>query len=379
MTGPCDEPRAAYIHVPFCRHRCGYCDFPLIAGRDDLVDDYLRALEIELQTLESAREVDTLFFGGGTPTHLPAESLRQLLELTTRWFPLADRYELSVEANPLDLTCERVGVLRAAGVNRVSLGAQSFDAAALRVLERDHAPDDVREVIERLQAVGLDNIALDLIFAVPDQSLADWERTLQDVVALDIPHVSTYGLTWEKGTSFWKRRAAGDLQPLDDETERSMYAAGLDRLPAAGLAQYEISNFARPGFRCRHNEVYWRGATYFGFGPGAARYVEGVRATNHRSVTTWLKRVLAGDSGIDQSEKLDGEQRARELIMLSLRRTAGIDVRDFQQRTGFSLAALAGEALDRFLRNGLLEETGGHVRLTREGLFLADTVTAEFL
>ncbi len=379
MTGPFDEPRAAYIHVPFCRHRCGYCDFPLIAGRDDLIDDYLRALDLELRTLDTPREVDTLFFGGGTPTHLPADRLRQLLDLVKHWFPLAEGYELSVEANPLDLTPERIGVLREAGVNRVSLGAQSFDASALRVLERDHAPADIHDVVTRLREGGLTNVAIDLIFAVPGQSLSEWERTLNTVIALGVPHVSTYGLTWEKGTSFWKRRAIGDLKPLDDETERTMYAVAMDRLPAAGLEQYEISNFARPGYHCRHNEVYWRGETYFGFGPGAARYVDGVRSTDHRSVTTWLQRVLAGKSGVDQSEQLDAEQRARELIMLGLRRTTGIDVRDFAQRTGCDLRTLTGDALDRFVSDGLLEETASHVRLTRTGRFLADTVIAEFL
>jgi len=374
-----DPPQAAYLHVPFCRHRCGYCDFPLITGRDELIDDYLRAIEQELQSLREPQEVDTLFFGGGTPTHLPPEKLEHLLRLACQWLPLANGSEFSVEANPLDLDPDRIGVLREAGVNRISLGAQSFDAGALAMLERDHAPADIGEVVERLRSHELTNIALDLIFAVPGQSRENWQNTLAAATKLGVRHVSAYGLTYEKGTAFWSRRSAGTLRPVADDLEREMYADAMDILPAVGLRQYEISNYARPGFECRHNLVYWAGRSYYAFGPGAARYVDGVRSTNHRSVTTWLKRVLAGDSPVADSEALDPEDRAREQIMLGLRMTSGIELASFQQQTGFDLHELGGVPLQRFLDQGLLEEVDGHVRLTREGRFLADTVTSELL
>jgi oxygen-independent coproporphyrinogen III oxidase len=365
--------------VPFCRHRCGYCDFPLITGRDELIGDYLQAIALELQSLEVPREVDTLFFGGGTPTHLPPAQLRQLLHVAREWLPLAEECEFSVEANPRDLDADRIGVLLEAGVNRLSLGVQSFGNSQLAMLERDHQAEEIAPLLEVLRVAGIDNTSLDLIFGVPGQSLEDWEQTLCHASRCAVRHVSAYGLTYEKGTSFWQRRERGTLRPIEEERERQMYALAMDLLPAAGFQQYEISNYAVPGYECRHNLVYWRGESYFAFGPGAARYVEGVRSTNHRSVTSWLKRVLAGESPVAETETLDDEGRARELIMLGLRMTAGIDIAAFEQRTGFDLHALCGPALPRFFEDGLLEESAGHLRLTREGRFLADTVTSEFL
>jgi oxygen-independent coproporphyrinogen-3 oxidase len=372
------EPRSAYIHVPFCVHRCGYCDFTLVAGRDDLIDAYLEALAIELDRLERPREVDTLFFGGGTPTHLPASQLARLLALTRRWFPPAPGAEICVEANPAGLDDAKVAVLADAGVNRVSLGVQSFDTQMLELLERDHRGADVSAVIARLRP-AIPNIGLDLIFGVPGQTVELWQLTLAAALALEPTHVSTYGLTFEKGTAFQSRLDKGLLNKCDEELERAMYAVAMDELPRAGLEQYELSNFARLGFRCRHNEVYWAGRPFFGFGPGAARYAGGRRELNHRSVTTWINRVLAGHSPIADAEELSPEGRARELVMLNLRRCAGLPLAEFHEQTGFDFRELAGDTLPGHLRQGLLEEQDGHVRLTREGRFLADTVFSEYV
>ncbi|MEX0718904.1 MAG: radical SAM family heme chaperone HemW [Planctomycetaceae bacterium] len=400
MSVPPSEPRAAYVHVPFCAHRCGYCDFTLVAGRDDLIDDYLRAMELELGRLDAdalpeparsngqgtrermvasrRRPLDTLFIGGGTPTHLAPPQLGRLLDLLHRRFELAPGCEFSVEANPAGLNDEHVRVLADGGVNRISLGAQSFDSAVLATLERDHRGEDVRRAVERVRA-RIDNISLDLIFGVPGQDLASWDATLDQALALEPRHVSTYGLTFEKGTRFWSRRSRGELHTLPDETERSMYAHAMDRLAAAGFEQYEISNFALPGHRCRHNEVYWKGEEYYGFGPGAARYLNGRRETNHRSVTTWLKRVFAGEDPIADAEELSPEDKARESIVLGLRRAAGIERDEFRHRTGFDLDDLAAEPIARHCLSGLLDVDDHHVRLTREGRFLADAVIVDFL
>jgi oxygen-independent coproporphyrinogen-3 oxidase len=371
-------PRAAYIHVPFCAHRCGYCDFTLIARRDDLIDDYLRALEIDLDRLEQRPVIDTLFFGGGTPTHLSAEQLGRLMEIVLGHFQLADGYEFSVEANPAALGDDKIAALAAAGVNRVSLGAQSFDAEVLTLLERDHSRSDIVSAVERLlQSIG--NVSVDLIFGVPGQSLSNWKKSLTQAIDLQPTHVSTYGLTFEKGTQFWNRRNKGELRQAGEELERSMYAAAMDQLSAAGYVQYEISNFARPGFVCRHNEVYWRGLQFFGFGPGAARYIDGIRKINHRSVSTWLKRVFAGDSPISEIDELSAEDSARELLVLSLRRCEGVSKQEFQQQTGFDVDRLARKTIDCYTGCGLLEETDTHIRLTREGRFVADTVFVDLL
>lgn len=372
------SPEAAYIHVPFCVHRCGYCDFTLVAGRDDLIEAYLDALEIELSLLETPRNVHTLFVGGGTPTHLPPRALGQLMQIIRRWFHLAADGEFSVEANPAGLDDARVDVLADAGVNRVSLGAQAFDADVLRTLERDHTPDEIGAAVSCVRR-RIDNVSIDLIFGVPGQRLETWRDTLRAAVALDPRHVSTYGLTYEKGAQFWSRREKGELVPVAEESERSMYAAAMDDLADAGIQQYELSNFARPEFRCRHNEVYWSGGTYYAAGPGAARHIDGRRETNHRSTTTWLKRVLAGESPVGETETLSREERAREVLVLGLRRNDGVASSDFRRDTGFDVEDLAGDAIRKHVDNGLLERTQTAIRLTREGRFVADTVVVDML
>jgi oxygen-independent coproporphyrinogen-3 oxidase len=375
------QPRSAYIHVPFCRHRCGYCNFTLLAGRDDLIGDYLRALSIELSWLGSPQAVETLFLGGGTPTHLPPPQLAQLLSLVQSWFPPADaptELEFSVEANPIDLDEARTKLLAAAGVTRVSLGVQSFDNRKLAVLERDHR----RHQIERAFAAARGfarSVSIDLIFAAPGESLDDWRRDLESALKLSPDHISTYGLTFEKGTSFWKRRQRGQLRQAEEDLEARMYEVAIDTLTGAGYEHYEISNFARPGHCCRHNEVYWTGESYCAAGPGAAQYVGGRRETNHASTTTYIRRVLAGRSPVADSEELSAEDRARERLVFGLRRLEGIPLAHFACQTGFRAESLGGEALVRFVSQGLLERTATHLRLTRRGLLVSDALWPEFL
>jgi len=372
-------PRAAYIHVPFCVHRCGYCDFTVIAGKDHLIPAYLEALERELTALEQPREVETLFLGGGTPTHLPPRHLSRLLQLLRRWFVLAPNAEFSVEANPADLDEARIQVLAEGSVNRVSLGVQAFDDQTLSILERDHHSDEICQTYARLRR-HIQNISLDLIFGVPGQSVGTWKETLRAAVDLRPTHLSTYGLTYEKGTRFWARRSKGELVPPGDDLEHEMYGWTMDELPRRGYEQYEISSFAQPGFRCRHNQVYWSGLPYFGFGPGAARYINGRRESNHRSVTTWIQRIQQGLSAVGDSEELTAEDRARERLVLGLRRCDGLDRIEFFKQTGFQIDSLAGVALTRHLKSGMLEETdAGMIRLTKSGRFVADSIIVDFL
>jgi oxygen-independent coproporphyrinogen-3 oxidase len=376
---PCDDrPRAAYIHVPFCAHRCGYCNFTLLAGRDDLVERYLDALAAELAGLGRPHVVDTLFFGGGTPTYLPPAALERLFDLVARSFTLAAGGEFSVEANPIDITPALVRLLASRGVTRLSLGAQSFDAAKLKLLERDHSPAIIRQACD-LAAAALPDISLDLIFGCPEESPSVWQADLDAAIAISPRHVSTYGLTFERGTAFWSRLAKGSLRRADEEQERTMLAMAIDSLAAAGYEHYEVSNFARPGHRCRHNENYWAGGGYFAAGPGAARYIDGRREMNHRSTTTYIKRVLNGQSPVAESEALGPEDRAREMLVFGLRRMAGVERAAFAARTGYSVDALAGGALGRFVATGLLADDGRRVRLTREGLFVSDALWPHFL
>lgn len=380
-TPPLDEPTSAYVHIPFCARRCGYCNFTVVAGRDDLQASYLDALERELSQLERPRPVKTLFVGGGTPTQLQPEHLVQLLELLAKWHPrIADEeYEYTFEANPIHVDERLARTLRDGGVTRLSLGGQSFRPETLRLLERDHDPDQVRRAAEAAAGAGLAT-SLDLIFGVPGTTLDDWEADLAAALALPLDHISTYGLTFEKGTTFWGRRLKGALESLDEETERAMYAHGIDRLTAAGFEHYEVSNFARPSKRCRHNEVYWAGAPYFAAGAGAARYIHGRRETNHRSTTTYIRKMLAGESPVDFHEELAPEDRAREAGVLALRRREGLHTPTFASRFGFDLELLWADALPRLQEWGLLEWTAPdapasrRLRLTRDGLMISDSI-----
>ncbi len=376
-------PRSAYVHVPFCQHRCGYCNFTLVAGRDDLITAYLDAIERELATVDGPAEVDTLYFGGGTPTHLPPAALERLLDSVLGTFPLtgnaaASSAEVTVEANPADLDAARMRVLATYGVNRISLGAQSFNPTKLQTLERNHVAGDIAAAVQLARSANC-QVAIDLIFAAPGETMSDWLADLDAAIALEPEHISTYGLTFEHGTSFWTRREKQDLIEVDEEPQRDMYLAAIDRLTAAGFEHYEVSNFARPGHRSRHNQVYWTGAAYHAIGPGAARYLRGRRETNHRSTTTYIRRMLAGESPVAESEQLTGEDAARERLIFALRRLEGIDTKEFAAETGYDVDALVPGKLESHLAAGRLSREGTRLRLTREGLLVSDAIWTDFL
>jgi oxygen-independent coproporphyrinogen-3 oxidase len=373
-------PRAAYVHVPFCAHKCGYCDFASLAGMDHLADRYLSALEREMaMTLGGPQEVDTIFVGGGTPTRLDAGQLERLTRIIRRYLVPASGAEWTVEANPGTLDERKADILAEAGVDRISLGAQSFRPDSLRVLERHHG----REEVERAVAIVGERFprwSLDLIFGVPGSSVTDWERDLEIALGFGPSHLSCYGLVFEKGTPLWKQRERGEVKPVAEEIERSMYEATIDRLGECWLSMYEISNFARPGHESRHNLVYWANEAYFGFGVGAARYLRGVRSVNTRELPAYLRRIEAGEPATGPSEDLTPEERARETAVLMLRRTAlGLDRADFLRRTGFAIDDLAGPAIERYRARGYLVDDGSRLRLSREGVFVADQVLAAFL
>ncbi len=375
-------PRALYVHVPFCLHHCGYCDFTLVADRDQLIPEYLAALarefKHELAGLQGRVGVDTVFVGGGTPTHLSPKELTTLFELIRTDSDLEARGEFSVEANPDGLDDERLAVLKFYGVNRLSLGVQSFDDSVLRTLERRHSALEACEAVRRA-AEFIPNVSLDLIFGVPGQTPESWRETLAVAVSLPVRHISTYGLTYEQGTPFFRQERAGQLRRAPDELERQMYLDAIEILSAHGFGHYEVSNFAKPGFQCRHNRVYWNADEYLAFGPGAARYIGGVRSVNSRSVVRWLHSWRKGLPCLEDSEQLLPEERSREAIMLALRMIEGLNVPAFEIRFGVSLEQLAGAAIERHQAAGLLEFHGEHLRLTRRGLLIADTVVADFL
>jgi oxygen-independent coproporphyrinogen-3 oxidase len=370
--------RHGYVHVPFCRHRCGYCDFTLVAGREDLVGRYFSAIELELSRVATPLALDTLYLGGGTPSHLGPDGLRRLFGILRARLAPAAGCEVTVEANPLDVTDEFVAAAADCGVTRVSLGGQSLDASTLRALDRDHAPGDVVAAVERLRARRI-VVNLDLMIAAPGQSLADVDRDLDAALRLSCDHVSVYCLTWEKGTAFESQRRKGLMKPVDEGVERAMFERVIERLEGSGYEHYEVSNFAQPGYRCRHNEAYWDCRPWEAFGPGAARFDGRTRTTNHRSVTAWIDGVLAGRDVTGDRDAMTDEEAARERIVVGLRRRDGVDRRTFREVSGFDLDTLAGHAIARWVASGLAADDGRRLRLTREGLLVSDGLWGDVL
>jgi len=321
----------------------------------------------------------TVFYGGGTPNaYAPADLVRVLALLRAR-FGVPDGAEISTEVNPDRELTVGFDVLRAGGFNRLSIGAQSFEAAELHVLGRQHSGDDVNETVRRARAAGFGNVNVDLMFGVPGQTAASWGRSLDAVIALGIEHVSTYGLTIEEGTPYARWQAREPAAFADDEREARLYALAIEKLTAAGFEHYEISNFARPGFRCEHNANYWRNGAYLGLGVGSASYLGGVRSTHTRDRAAYEAAALAGEAIPGDSEELTGDARTGEAIMLALRTSEGVDAGTFRERYGVDVFTHYAPTIADYAAAGLLVADDRSVRLTARGRFLANDVCGAFL
>jgi oxygen-independent coproporphyrinogen-3 oxidase len=356
--------RHLYVHLPFCAHRCGYCDFVTLVGRREghaaYVDALLAELELERQLL--AEQVETVFLGGGTPTFTEPAALAKLLAS----LPPAD--EVTVEANPETVTPELAVLLREGGVTRVSLGAQSFQPRLLEVLERRARPEDVRRAFYHLRDACFDNISLDLIYGVPGQSSSDLERDIGEALALDPEHLSCYELEAKPGTRF--THAWGDELARQSEAMEGYFELVVEQLTSAGYRWYETANFCRDGRQARHNLGYWLGRDYLGLGIGAVSTVGGLRWRNVPKLGSYLEALTDGQRPPREVEELDELTRRRERLMLGLRLDEAVPL-------GEVAAALDVRALDRLEGLGLVERRGGGLSLTRRGRFLGGGVTAE--
>ena len=381
------NPFSVYVHVPYCVRKCPYCDFNVHVVRSIPEERYVAALLSEIDeraTHETwrGRNVATVFFGGGTPSLFRAETYARLLSRLDARFGVAADAEIAWEANPEDLVAPAtdLAALRATGVTRISLGAQSFDDSVLRMLGRMHQAADIERAVTGAREAGFDDIGIDLIFAVPGQSLDRWRSDLERAIALRPSHVSTYGLTYEEGTSLTRRRAAGRVVPADEDLERAMYETAIATLTAAGFRHYEISNFARAGYESRHNLTYWSWCDYLGIGSGAHGFVRhdpvrtgswGLRYENLRAPEEYMRQAPRTEA---RNERLDRRMAMEEFILLGLRRREGFEERVFEQLFGLALAEIA-PALQQLVAAGLLSRGCGRISLTPEGLQLADTVT----
>lgn len=367
-----------YVHIPFCETKCPYCDFNSFAvqGRD--VDGYLAALSEELDRRPPPPDPPTLFIGGGTPTVPRPEQIdRYLGDLLHRLRPDPAR-EFTVEANPGSLTAEKVAVLAAHGVNRVSLGAQSFLDRHLKTLGRVHSAAQIEEAFRLVRDGGIDNVNLDLIFAVPGLDLRDWLYTLDCAVALQPEHLSCYALIFEPGTEFHARRQRGLMHALDEEDELRMFRFTERRLRHAGWQRYEISAFARPGKQCRHNLGYWRNEPYAGYGAGAFSYLDGERCGNERHLERYARAVHERGDAFVSHERLEGSRAAAETIFLGLRTRYGVRLDSVGERHGIDAQREFAPVVTRLREQGLLRR-GEPLRMTRRGWRVADTVSSAFL
>lgn len=368
-----------YIHVPFCETKCGYCDFFSVAVKDRktiaLVERLIRELELRLPG--DHPEITTIFVGGGTPTILPVDELASLLSAVSRMVPPDAITEYTVEANPATVDDAKTIQLIEGGVTRISLGAQSFSPQELVVLERIHSPDDIRPSVETIRRHAPLPINLDLIFGIPGQSLVSWGESLRRTIELAPEHIACYGLTYEPNTRLTAIRNTGRLTPCDEYLEADMYLMMVETLAAAGYQQYEISNFAQPGFACLHNLGYWRNRPYVGVGPSAAGCINGRRYKNIADVNGYIRAMDDRGCAEAESEIIDQDMLILEMLMMQLRLVEGLSFEEFRSRTGCDPPALFNSELTRFRKLGLIAVSDTHVALTPQGRLVANAVIAD--
>ena len=371
------KPTSAYVHIPFCTQICYYCDFSKVFIKNQPVDSYLEHLIEEYDSYD-IQKLRTLYIGGGTPTALSAPQLAFLLEKLTDKLDLSYLEELTIEANPGDLDEEKIAVLKDSPVNRVSLGVQTFNDRMLKQIGRSHSEKDIYENIANLKKAGFDNISIDLIYALPKQTMDDVKTNVAKAIALDIPHMSLYSLILENHTVFMNRMRRGKLPLPKEDLEAEMFEYIIAELEKAGFEHYEISNFSKPGFESRHNLMYWDNAEYYGIGAGASGYVDGVRYKNHGPIRHYLQAVEAGNARV-QEEVLTLKEKMEEEMFLGLRKKSGVSKKRFEEKFGLSFEDQYGTVVSELTEQGLLVPDKDIVRMTKKGLFLGDTVAEKFI
>lgn len=381
------KPLSVYVHVPFCTVKCGYCDFNAYAGMDSLKTSYGQALVAEIGAWRHAfdgREVNTIGFGGGTPGEMQPGAIAAVIESVRRQTSLAADAEISLEANPGTTSLEYLQALQAAGVNRISFGAQSFDAAELVFLDRIHSPQAIGAAVRLARLAGIESVGLDLIYGLPGQQLASWLRSVEAAIDVASDHLACYALTIEDGTPLAERVNRGEVVPLDPDSVADMYEMASDRLSAVGFRQYEISNWARPGHESRHNQVYWTDGDYLGVGAGAHGFVAGERYENMAHPRAYTATALplrasgARPNTVIRAYRPDQATAMFDWVTLALRRIDGFEPAQFEQRFGATLADALGEPLDECAAAGILE-FGDRVQLTSRGRLMHGEVAVRVL
>ena len=375
-----EQTLGLYIHIPFCRSKCQYCDFYSLSGREDRMDAYQKALLAHLT--ESAPHagactVDTVYFGGGTPSFYGDKRLIELLKRIKKLFRVDKNAEITLEANPDSVDLKMLKRLRRAGFNRISLGVQSADDAQLADLGRPHTFAQAQQAVEWARKARFDNLSLDLIYGLPRQSQESWHSTVEQVLALEPDHISAYGLKVEEGTPLYRRVEQGESMP-DDDMQADCYLWTVERLGQAGYGQYEISNFAKEGKLSRHNWKYWMTQPYMGFGPGAHSDFGGRRYSFVRDLSSYIKGVLEGGPIVDEDDEIPEKERGSEYLMLRLRTVHGIEEWEYRREYFMNFQPIQ-DRLEEFARHGLAIQQNGRWRLTAQGFLLSNSIISDLL
>ncbi|MCX7710426.1 MAG: radical SAM family heme chaperone HemW [Clostridia bacterium] len=371
-----------YIHIPYCKSKCHYCDFNSFPGKEESIPGYFDALvrEVELyaETLKEI-QVKTIFIGGGTPSLVEPKYIYHLMRAVQQNLNIVKNAEISIETNPGTLTYEKLLAYKTMGINRLSIGLQACQDRLLRKLGRIHKMDEFVENYEIARKVGFKNINIDLIFGIPSQTMKDWGETLRNVIGLNPEHLSCYSLKIEEETKFGKMYDVGELIPVEDELDREMYEFTAETLKKNGYKHYEISNFAKEGFECRHNLIYWHGEEYMGIGAGAHSYYKKNRYNNLYNIEAYISQIEKKELPQENHQFIDAAEEMSEAMILGLRLIQGVHVKQFKEKFHRDLFEVYGEQINKLMKKGLLFMEDDHVKLTLVGLDLANDVFMEFI
>jgi oxygen-independent coproporphyrinogen III oxidase len=373
--------RAAYIHVPFCISKCAYCDFNSFAGKESIFNDYTIALIKEIKSTNIAdnqKPLKTVYFGGGTPTILEANQLVSILNQINTKFGIEEHAEITIEANPGTIDIDKLKTLRKAGFNRLSIGVQSFDDSYLKMLGRTHNSKDVFTAFEIARKAGFDNISMDLIFGLPNQTLENWKTQLNKAIELEPSHISAYELTIEENTPLYNAFKRNEYLEIDSDLQIEMFEYCSEFLTNAGYEHYEVSNYAKPGLKSKHNQIYWKNLPYYGFGASAVSYINGVRAKRIDNPEDYIAAMNKGNAIISESETIEGIKLISETIMLGLRMKDGINIDEINSRFGIDILNLFNSQIITLKEKHLIPINENYLRTTLKGFHLLNDVITEF-
>ena len=374
--------RGVYIHIPFCHQICNYCDFNKFFFHNQPVDEYIESLGKEMALYQDqlkGAKIETIFLGGGTPTSLSVPQLERLFTLIHTYIPMEHLKEFSSEANPDELTIDKMAVMKKYGVNRLSMGVQTFDQELLKILGRTHSNEHVYQVVENAKKIDFPSISIDLMYGLPNQTMEQWQYSLEEAYRLQIPHISAYSLLVEPKTIFYNLMSKGKLSLPGEDLEADMYGHLMDEMAKHGYHQYEISNFAFEGKESIHNLIYWDNDEYIGLGAGAHGYVNGVRYSNHGPLKKYMQSLDANELPVMMQKEVTPIEKIEEEMFLGLRKNKGVSLVNFENRYNQSLLSVYEKELEELVQKGFIAIEENHVKLTRRGRFVGNEVFQYFL